>query len=122
VDIFSGCKSCLDGMKAIESVINNICPMCRDKDFVTFPNKQIYREVKSLHVYCTNKGRGCKWQGEVNYISNHLTKGGGWEYEDVLRTSGIIQQRDLTKHVETECRELPVLPTWRRTSVYRGET
>jgi len=100
------CKSCLDGMKAIESVIKNICPMCRDKDFVTFPNKQIDREVKSLHVYCTNKGRGCEWKGEVNYINNHLTKGGGCEYEDVMCTSGcggVIQRRDLTKHIETEC-------------------
>jgi len=97
------CKSCLDGMKEVEAVVNNVCPMCRGEDFVTVPNKQIDREVKSLHVYCTNKGRGCEWQGEVNYIDNHL---GSCEYEDVLCTSGcsrIIQRRDLTKHVETEC-------------------
>ena len=57
-------------------------------------------------MYCTNKGRGCEWQGEINYIDNHLAKDGGCEYEDVLCTSGCgraIQQRDLTKHVEAEC-------------------
>ena len=80
--------------------------MCRSEDFVTFPNKQIDREVKSLHVYCTNKDRGCEWQGEVNYIDKHLTKEGGCEYKDVKCTSGcggVMQQRDLVKHVETEC-------------------
>ena len=100
------CKSCLDSMKKAKSIVSNICPVCRSEDFVTFPNKQIDREVKSLHVYCTNKGRGCEWQGEVNYIDNHLTKDGGCEYEDVLCTSGcgeVIQRRDLTKHVENEC-------------------
>ena len=100
------CESCLDGMKEAKSIVSNICPVCRGEDFVTFPNKQIDREVKSLHVYCTNKGRGCEWQGEVNYIDNHLTKDGGCEYEDVLCTSGcgeVIQRQDLTKHVETEC-------------------
>ena len=54
------CKSCLDGMKEVKSMVFNICPVCRDEDFVTFPNKQIDKEVKSLHVYCTNKGRGCE--------------------------------------------------------------
>ncbi|XP_065917520.1 TNF receptor-associated factor 5-like [Dysidea avara] len=100
------CKSCLDGMKEAKSIVNNICPVCRGEDFVTFPNKQIDREVKSLHVYCTNGGKGCEWQGEVNYIDNHLMKDGGCEYEDLLCISGcggIIQRRDLTKHVETEC-------------------
>ena len=77
-------------MKEAESIIPipNICPICRGEDFVTFPNKQIDREVKSLHVYCANKGRGCEWQGEVNYSDNHLTKDGGCEYKGVLCTNG----------------------------------
>ena len=81
------CKSCLEGMKEVKSIVNNICPLCRGEDFITFPNKQIDREVKSLQVYCTNKGRGC-------------------EYEDVVctnRCGWIMQRRDLTKHDETEC-------------------
>ena len=100
------CKSCLDVMKEVKSMVYNKCPVCRGEDFVTFPNKQIDREVKSLHVYCTIKSRGCEWQGEVNYIDNHLTKDGGCGYQDVLCSSGcggLIQRRDLTKHVENEC-------------------
>jgi len=100
------CKSCLDEMKKVKSIVHTICPVCRDEEFVTFPNKQIDREVKSLQVYCTNKDRGCEWQGEVNYIDNHLTKDGGCEYEDVICTNGcggVMQRRHLTKHVETKC-------------------
>ncbi|XP_065890865.1 TNF receptor-associated factor 4-like [Dysidea avara] len=100
------CKSCLEGMKEAKSSVLNVCPMCRGEDLVTFPNKQIDREVKSLHVYCTNEGRGCEWQGEINYIDNHLTIDNGCDYEDVLCAcgcGGIIQRQDLTKHVETEC-------------------
>ena len=52
------CKSCLDNIKKAATV-TNACPICRDEEFVTFPNKQLDREVKSLHVMCTNKDRGC---------------------------------------------------------------
>jgi len=92
-------------MKKIKGIAKKICPMCRGKNFTTFPNKQIDREVKRLHVYCTNKGRGCAWQGEINNINNHITKDGGCEYEDVQCTSGCgrkMQRKDLTKH-KAEC-------------------
>ena len=100
------CKSCLDAMKEAQSIVNNICPVCRNEDFVTFPNKQVERDIKSLHVYCINKGKGCKWQGEVNCIENHLTKDGGCKYGEVICTSGCggkMLRRNLTKHVETKC-------------------
>ena len=64
-------------MKETKSIVNNICPVCRGEDSATYLTNWT---VKSLHVYCTNKGRGCEWQGEVNYIDNHLTKDGGCEY------------------------------------------
>ena len=68
------CKSCLDGLENAKSRFSYFCPICRSEDFVTFPDKQIDREVRNLRVYCTNKGRGCEWQGEVNYIDNLLQK------------------------------------------------
>jgi len=37
-------------MKEAKSIVNTICLMCRSEEFVTFPNKQIDREVKSLQV------------------------------------------------------------------------
>ena len=52
------CKSCIDQVIAP-------CPMCRDENFVTFPNKQLDRKIKSLDVLCTNVERGCEWQGKL---------------------------------------------------------
>ena len=75
------CKSCLDSVKKA-SAITNACPVCRDEEFVTFPNRQVDREVRGLLIYCTNKEKGCKWQGESNDINNHLGNSDGCQFED----------------------------------------
>ena len=96
------CKLCLDNAKAATKT----CPFCRNKEFSTFPNRQADREIRSLHVMCTNKERGCEWQGELNYINNHLVNSDGCQFEDVKCSNGcgkMLQRRYLTSHVETEC-------------------
>ena len=35
------------------------CPICYYEQF-TFPNEAIDQDVKGLHIYCTNKEKGCK--------------------------------------------------------------
>jgi len=70
------------------------------------PNKQIDREVRSLHVFCTNKKKGCEWQGEVNDIDHHLERSNGCQFEDVKCPNDckmILQRQYLTSHVEDEC-------------------
>ncbi|XP_065901509.1 TNF receptor-associated factor 2-like isoform X1 [Dysidea avara] len=96
------CKSCLDNAKKTAK----ICPFCRNEEFVTVINKPADREIKGLHVMCTNKERGCEWQGELNDISNHLGKNDGCQFEDVKCSSKcgkMLQRQYLTSHVETEC-------------------
>ena len=111
------CKSCLDNAKdAIASFpyhynVRNaqyVCPMCRSIEFTTVPNKQICREVRSLQIFCTNKEKGCTWQGEVNSICNHLLSehNDGCQFETVkcFNACGIkLQRQHLTSHVETKC-------------------
>ena len=70
------CKSCLTSAKNIADV----CPMCRCTYLQTFPDKQNERLIKSLHIFCTNKDKGCEWQGEVNDIKIHLD---GCQFEEV---------------------------------------
>ena len=65
------CKSCVDATK--RTTAN--CPLCRNAKFATFANKLSDRKIRSLHVVCTNKERGCEWQGELNDIINHLGSG-----------------------------------------------
>ena len=77
------CKSCLDNVKKAAAITNS-CPVCRNEAFVTFPNKRLDREIKSLHIYCTNKEKGCEWQDELNEIDNHLSDSKGCKF--VLRS------------------------------------
>ena len=41
-------------------------------------------------MFCTNKKKGCDWQGELNDISSHLdkTNGDGCMYASVECTNG----------------------------------
>ena len=98
------CKSCLKGAQQAMAV--RVCPMCRSEQFSAFANKQADRAVRSLHVFCTNKGKGCEWQGEVNDIINHLGNSDGCKLETVScpNNCGItLERRCLTAHVSTKC-------------------
>ena len=99
------CKSCLEAAKR-STTITKACPICRDEEFVTFHNRQADRAIRSLHVFCTNKENGCKWQGEVNDIINHLGNSDDCQFEDVPCSNDCgkcLQRQYLTVHVEDEC-------------------
>ncbi|XP_065903686.1 TNF receptor-associated factor 4-like [Dysidea avara] len=94
------CKTCLDGAK------NNCCPMCREEECVTFPNKQIDREIKGLMVYCTNQDKGCNWEGEVSNIDSHLSSDEGCQFEDVacpLECGKIMMRQFIADHEVSQC-------------------
>ena len=83
-----------------------VCPFCQNEEFSTLPNKQADREIRDLHVICTNKERGCEWQGELKSINNHLGNSDGCQFEDVKCSNDCgkeLQRQYLTSHVETEC-------------------
>ena len=101
------CKSCVIQVKKRRSRAGNGCPMCRDKKFVTFPNKQIDREVKNLDVYCTNKDKGCMWSGKLNSVCRHLSSSSdGCQFEEVECSNECgmtVQRQHLPSHLENEC-------------------
>ena len=99
------CKSCLEAAKR-PTTITKACPICRDEEYTTMPNKQVDRAIRSLRVFCTNKEKGCEWQGEVNDIINHLENSNGCQFEDVTCSNDCgkcLQRQYLTGHVEDEC-------------------
>ena len=100
------CKSCLDGANQSTVSLNN-CPLCRDEEFNTIPHKQADRAVRSLHIFCVNKEKGCEWQGEINNINNHLENKDGCQYEDVQCSNDscgkMLQRRLLGHHEQNEC-------------------
>ena len=98
------CKSCLDQWQKTAGSMK--CPVCRKEEGGFYPNFPIKREIKSLHIYCTNKEKGCEWQGELNDISNHLGNSDGCQFEEVKCSNEcgkMIQRQYLTSHVKTEC-------------------
>ena len=70
-------------LRLTATLTSNACPVCRGKGFVTYPQKEADREIRALYIYCTNKGRGCEWQGELNDINNHLGNSNGCKFEEV---------------------------------------
>ena len=97
------CKSCLDNAKATRYTS---CSMCKDEHFNAFCNKQINREVQCLRVYCTNKEKGCEWEGEVRDISTHLENTDGCHFEGVRCPNNceeLIQRQFLASHAKSEC-------------------
>jgi len=99
------CKSCLERQRQASSIIAYACSVCRkeEPEFKTVPYVAIDREVKELHVYCTNKRRGCEWKGEINNISNHCNNCQFGEVKCFDGCGWMVQKRYLTNHVETEC-------------------
>ena len=98
------CKSCLDEIKHGRTSCAKVCPVCRDKKFSAFRNKQVDRKIRSLRVFCINKKKGCDWQGELNDINGHLSD--GCMYESIGCTNGCgktLQRQCLTQHTATEC-------------------
>ena len=80
--------------------------MCREKSFAAFPNKRDERAIRNLHVFCTNKDKGCDWQGEMNSIVCHLANSDGCQFEEVSCSNqcGLSLQRQLlSKHVDSKC-------------------
>ena len=99
------CKSCLMSAKN-STAVADVCPICRSAKFETFPNKQNERLIKSLAVFCTNKGKGCEWQGEVNDITSHLGNSNGCQFVEVFCSNhcgSFVQRQCLANHVENEC-------------------
>ena len=100
------CKSCIDHVKKATVFYPCLCPVCRSKEFTVFRNKQNERVIKSLHVYCSNKERGCEWQGEINNINDHLENSDGCSFEEVTcynNCDKFLQRKRLNDHLENEC-------------------
>ncbi|XP_065920951.1 TNF receptor-associated factor 4-like [Dysidea avara] len=84
------CKCCLEGT---QKDTYNVCPICLSKEF-------------SFCEVCTNKDKGCDWQGEMSEIANHLASKDGCQFEEVTCSNDcsiVLQQQCLPNHVEDGC-------------------
>ena len=101
--------------------VSTACAVCRQDNFGSMINKQIDREIRALHIYCTNEKKGCEWQGELNDIKNHFGNGDGCQFEKVKCSNEcgkMIQRQHLASHAENECPRRKVNCQYNRASVY----
>ena len=95
------CKSCLDNAKKMTAT-SSACPMCRNEEFIVYPNKQLDRIVRSLKIFCSNKIKDCRWQGEVKDITEHL-KDCQFEETECSECKERMQRQYLIIHAENQC-------------------
>ena len=103
------CYYCITQTKRRDSS----CPYCKSTSYDMIPDKGLDRIIKSLPVKCTEHRSGCKWNGILQTLSDHLSKQnreGECLYVAVACKSG-CNYRDarckLAFHEETACPKRP---------------
>ena len=64
----SFCETCVKRIQTHKKP----CPTCNQVDYTVFPDKRLKRSLNDYHVYCSHKGEGCKWVGELGELDRHL--------------------------------------------------
>ena len=47
------------------------CPVCKEPQLNTVPDKFHRRRVSAVHIRCPHKTSGCEWVGEVGVVNQH---------------------------------------------------
>ena len=71
----SFCKECIGKIKARSQP----CPNCRQDRFEFFFNKDLQQPLYGFAVFCSNKERGCVWEGELGQLDQHINSNPGKE-------------------------------------------
>ena len=64
----SFCKECIKKIKARSQP----CPTYKQDKFDFFPNKGLQQPLYGFAVFCSNKERGCVWEGELGQLDQHI--------------------------------------------------
>ena len=64
----SFCKECIKKIKARRQP----CPTCKQDKCEIFPNKGLQQPLYGFAVFCSNKERGCVWEGELGQLDQHI--------------------------------------------------
>lgn len=50
---------------------NKPCPVCKEPQLATMPDKYHQRKVRAVQVRCPHSPNGCEWVGEVGGLEQH---------------------------------------------------
>ena len=65
---YTFCRACIDALRLRDAP----CPTCTATEFFVFEDKRLQRSLFSLKVYCSRRGEGCEWSGELGMLERHL--------------------------------------------------
>lgn len=104
------CGICLNNCK-------QSCLICHTDNPHTFFDKNRYRAINSLHVYCPNYKEGCPWSGKLKRLAIHLrreTRDGECQHEVVQCRHRCLyrKQRHLLPAHEQNCTQRPLKCTF----------
>ena len=116
------CKDCI-----IRKLHKKPCPTCKTEDFLTYPDKELERELYSSQVCCSFKPRGCDWRDELKQLDQHLNSNSSQDNllagcpscKSAATTANTSYIECIYEYTETRCVSrdpLPVLPV-RNTSL-----
>ena len=111
---YSYCQVCIEQVQAEK----NPCPMCNHTGFTVFPNKGLKRALYSVSVRCAYRGEGCRWEGELLSLEEHLNENPEAGGEHLLDGCEFVQincihclkpfrRRLITAHQLKECPQRP---------------
>lgn len=110
---YSFCQICIERIQATAN--NPVCPLCK-KEFDTYPNKWLKRELHQLDVYCTHRKEGCDWVGSLGQLDEHLNSDigmnnltNGCEYFPVKchACNESVPRKELRVHINERCVQRP---------------
>lgn len=65
--------------RCIAALSGRPCSICGES-FVSVPDKNLQRAISACRIRCLNKNEGCKWEGEVRYLREHLSAAGDCQF------------------------------------------
>ncbi len=103
----SFCQACVADSQEQEMS----CPVCGETEFMAFKQVKNERQIRSLHVYCSMKERGCVWSGTLDQLDSHLDPHlDNCQYVDTkcpLNCLQTIPKNKVDQHVAQECTKRP---------------
>lgn len=104
------CRACCERLNASGK---DSCPTCREGAALrdTRPDRYFQRHVTSLKVRCEHRGRGCKWEGDLRSLQEHIDPARRSCDFVIVRCSygcrDLVRSGAMKEHKTNRCRKRP---------------
>lgn len=83
-----------------------VCPDCKSLNMKLKANEELQKRVAALQVKCLYASAGCVWEGERDWLKEHLERDGGCVYALVVCSDcgTELRKKEEWNHATSECR------------------